>query len=57
MGNFELTAWVDLFVRKFGAATPIETTVSNFVAGVIEKTANRLARFEPDVAAVEQEAA
>ena len=52
-----MTAWVDLFVRKFGAATPIETTISNFVAGVIEKTANRLARFEPDAAAVEQEAA
>jgi hypothetical protein len=57
MRNFEMTAWVDLLARKFGAATPIETKVSNFVAGVLEKTANRLARFEPDAAAVEQEAA
>ena len=57
MRNLEMTAWVDLLVHKFGAATPIETKVSNLVAGMLEKTANRLARFEPAEVVDEQEAA
>ena len=42
-----MTALVELIVQKIADAAPIETTVSNFVAGVLENTASKLARFEP----------
>jgi hypothetical protein len=41
----EMTAFVELIVQKIAEAAPIENTVSDFVAGVLENTANRLARF------------
>ena len=43
-----MTALVERIVQKITEAAPIETTVSNFVAGVLENTAAKLARFEPD---------
>jgi hypothetical protein len=44
-----MTALVERIVQRIAESAPIETTVSNFVAGVLENTANRLARFEtPD---------
>ena len=42
-----MTALVERIVQKIVDAAPIETTMSNFVAGVLENTANKLARFEP----------
>lgn len=41
-----MTALIELVVQKIADAAPIENTVSNFVAGVLENTANKLARFE-----------
>lgn len=41
-----MTALVELIVQKIADAAPIENTVSNFVAGVLENTASKLARFE-----------
>ena len=54
-----MTALVERIVQKITEAAPIETTVSNFVAGVLENTAARLARFEPseDAADGEEEVA
>jgi hypothetical protein len=43
-----MTAFVERIVQKIAEAAPIETTVSNFVAGVLENTAAKLARFEPE---------
>jgi hypothetical protein len=50
-----MTALVERIVQKIAESAPIETTVSNIVAGVLESTANRLARFETP--ADDQEAA
>jgi hypothetical protein len=52
-----MTALVELIVRKIADAAPIESTVSNFVAGVLENTAGKLARFEACDEASEQEVA
>jgi hypothetical protein len=41
-----MTAFVELIVQKFTEAAPIENTMSNIVAGVLENTAAKLARFE-----------
>jgi hypothetical protein len=41
-----MAALVELIVQKIADATPLENTVSNFVASVLENTANKLARFE-----------
>lgn len=41
-----MTALVERIVQRIAESAPIESTVSNFVAGVLENTANRLARFE-----------
>jgi hypothetical protein len=43
-----MTAFVEAIVQKFTEAAPIETTMSNIVAGVLESTAAKLARFERD---------
>lgn len=42
-----MTAFVERLVQKIADSAPIETTVSNIVAGVLESTAARLARYEP----------
>ena len=55
-GVLAMTALVEKIVQKFTEA-PIEATVSSFVAGVIESTAARLARFEPTAQAGEDEVA
>lgn len=52
-----MAALVERIVRKIADTAPLESsiehTVSNLVASVLEKTANKLARFEvpakPDV--------
>ncbi|MET0968072.1 MAG: hypothetical protein ABWY18_02620 [Tardiphaga sp.] len=44
-----MTALVERIVQKIAESAPIEATVSSFVAGVLESTANRLARFETPV--------
>jgi hypothetical protein len=44
--GWKMTALVELIVQKIADAAPIENTVSNFVAGVLENTASKLARFE-----------
>ncbi len=53
-----MTALVEMIVQKFTEAAPIETTMSNFVAGVLENTAAKLARFEQgaEAGSVEQTA-
>jgi hypothetical protein len=43
-----MTVLVEMIVQKLTEAAPIEATVSNFVAGVLENTAAKLARFEPE---------
>ena len=52
-----MTAFVELIVQKFTEAAPIENTMSNFVAGVLENTAAKLSRFETRGEAGEEEAA
>lgn len=52
-----MTAIVEKIVQRFTEATPIETKVSGFVAGVIENTAAKLARFEPRPRSGNEEAA
>lgn len=48
-----MAALVELIVQKIADAVPIETAlenkVSDFVASVLENTANKLARFETPV--------
>ena len=51
-----MTAFVELIVQKFTEAAPLETTVSNFVAGVLENTATKLSRFETSDEAGEEAA-
>jgi hypothetical protein len=41
-----MAALVEMIVQKIANAAPLENTVSNLVAGVLENTANRLSRFE-----------
>jgi len=41
-----MTAFVELIVQKFTEAAPVESTFSNFVAGLLENTANRIARVD-----------
>jgi len=41
-----MTAFVERIVQKFTEAAPIESAVSNIVAGVLENTATRLSRGE-----------
>jgi hypothetical protein len=55
--KIRMIALVELIVQKIADAAPIETTVSNFVAGVLENTANKLARFETSEESGEEEAA
>ncbi len=50
-----MTALVERIIQKITEAAPIESTVSNFVAGVLENTAAKLARFEPSDEAGEAE--
>ncbi len=52
-----MTALVEKIVQKITEAAPIENTVSNLVAGVLENTAAKLARFEPRDEAGEEETA
>lgn len=42
-----MSGFVDTIVQKIVDAAPIEKSVSDFVAGVLENTANKLSRFEP----------
>jgi hypothetical protein len=51
-----MTALVEKMVQRFTEATPIEAKVSRFVAGVIENTASKLARFEPGPQAAKRDA-
>jgi hypothetical protein len=41
-----MPAFVEIIVQKIAEAVPIENSVADFVAGVLENTANRLSRFE-----------
>ena len=41
-----MPAFVEMIVQKIAEAAPIENSVSDFVAGVLENTANKLSRFE-----------
>jgi hypothetical protein len=41
-----MAALIEMIVQKIADVAPIEDKVSNFVAGVLENTANKLARFE-----------
>ncbi len=41
-----MTAFVERLVQKFTEVAPIESAVSNIVAGVLESTATRLSRGE-----------
>jgi hypothetical protein len=41
-----MSAFVGMIVEKIAEAAPIENSVSDFVAGVLENTANKLWRFE-----------
>ena len=53
-----MTAFVELIVQKFTEAAPVESTFSNFVAGLLENTANRIARIDvSDKPAFEHETA
>ncbi|MDB5616023.1 hypothetical protein [Tardiphaga sp.] len=52
-----MTALVERIVQKLTEAAPIENTVSNFVAGVLENTAAKLAWFEPSDEAGDEEVA
>ena len=57
-----MTAFVELIVQKIADAAPIESKVSDFVANVLESTANKLARLEPsndgeDVASAQKDVA
>jgi hypothetical protein len=41
-----MPAFVEIIVQKIAEVAPIENSVSDFVAGVLENTANKLSRFE-----------
>jgi hypothetical protein len=41
-----MPAFVEMIVQKIAEAAPIENSVSDFVAGVLENTANKLSRFD-----------
>ena len=41
-----MPAFVEMIVQKIAEAAPIENSVSDFIAGVLENTANKLSRFE-----------
>lgn len=43
-----MTAFVERIVQKISEAAPFEDAVSHLVAGVLENTATRLSRGEPD---------
>ena len=52
-----MTEIVEKIVQRFTEATPIEAKVSGFISRVLENTAAKLARFEPQAQAGEEEAA
>jgi hypothetical protein len=52
-----MTALVEKLVQRWTEATPMEAKVSSFVAGVIENSAAKLARFEPASQLGEEDAA
>jgi hypothetical protein len=41
-----MDAFVEMIVQKIADVAPIENTLSDLVAGVLENTAAKLARFE-----------
>ncbi len=42
-----MTAFVEMIVEKIADAAPIENSMSDFVADMLENTANKLPHFEP----------